>query len=60
MQPLASETADVRAYTAITDAVARGDADAAEALARGLVRRGEAAITAVLDAIDKPRRRSER
>jgi len=59
-QPLAAETGDVPAYAAITDAVARGDAVAAESLARALVQRGERSIKRLLRGIARPRRERRR
>lgn len=49
---LASEIGDVAGHRALVAAVSRGDSGEAEALARGLVRRGESAIGAALDALD--------
>jgi len=49
---LADETGDVAAHRALAAAVTRGDEAEAESLARSLVRRGEAAVRAALDAVD--------
>jgi len=49
---LASEIGDAAAHRALAAAVARGDEAEAEARARALVRRGEAAVCAALDAVD--------
>lgn len=48
---LADETSDIGAYAELADAVADGDAAAAESLARNLVRRGEQAVKALLSGL---------
>ncbi len=57
VQVLGDELRDQASYAAITKAVASGDAAAAEARARELVRRGESGINRVLGQI-KPARRT--
>jgi GntR family transcriptional regulator, transcriptional repressor for pyruvate dehydrogenase complex len=50
---LAPETSDLTAYATLTAAVARGDAAAAESLARDLIGRGEAAVKSLLASLPK-------
>ena len=47
-RPMQAELADAASYAALADAIGRADADAAEAEARALLRRGEAGV---LDAL---------
>jgi GntR family transcriptional regulator, transcriptional repressor for pyruvate dehydrogenase complex len=51
--PLADELGDLDAYTAIADAVARGDEEDAEFYARDLVRLGERRITELMNALEE-------
>jgi GntR family transcriptional repressor for pyruvate dehydrogenase complex len=52
-QVLAEEYRDVSQYAALADAVRRGDTDGAEALARDIIKRGEGAMLAMLDALQR-------
>jgi DNA-binding FadR family transcriptional regulator len=55
-----AELADATPYEALADAVRRGDSEAAESLARALLRRGERGVLEALERVSAAAREERR
>ena len=59
-RPMEAELADATPYEALADAVRRGDSEAAESLARALLRRGERGVLEALERVSAAAREERR